>query len=227
MRTFLCTLLLSFSLLSSAMAAPNIIVILTDDQEDTGSTAYLPNVQALAAQGVTFKNSFVNFSLCSPSRSSFFTGQAAHNDGIKSNKPNKGGGWDTFKQKDANDLPVWLKSAGYTTALIGEYENGYGAGKPPRLARAGSGSAPPTNNIGCRRAGIFGTPSPRSATTTTRSTRASFSTSATSPPTTRPRGRSLRARQQGQNPGYATDVAMLRNLHDKLKSCVGEGCWVL
>src|SRR6478609_5159282 len=78
MRTLLCTLFVFFSLLSSAMAAPNIIVILTDDEEDTGSTSYLPNVQALAAQGVTFKNSFVNFSLCSPSRSSFFTGQASH-----------------------------------------------------------------------------------------------------------------------------------------------------
>ena len=136
MRTLLGTVLLSLCLATGAMAAPNIVVILTDDQEDTGSMAYLPNVQALAAQGVTFKNSFVNFSLCSPSRSSFFTGEAAHNDGIKSNKPNKGGGWETFKQEEANDLPVWLKTAGYRTALIGKYENGYGAGKPPRLASA-------------------------------------------------------------------------------------------
>ena len=84
MRTLLGTVLLSLCLATGAMAAPNIVVILTDDQEDTGSMAYLPNLQALAAQGVTFKNSFVNFSLCSPSRSSFFTGEAAHNDGIKS-----------------------------------------------------------------------------------------------------------------------------------------------
>jgi arylsulfatase A-like enzyme len=77
MRTLLGTVLFSLCLANSAMAAPNIIVILTDDQEDTGSTAYMPNVQALAAQGMTFKNSFVNFSLCSPSRSSFFTGQAS------------------------------------------------------------------------------------------------------------------------------------------------------
>ncbi|MGH6826925.1 sulfatase-like hydrolase/transferase, partial [Methyloceanibacter sp.] len=136
MRTLLGTFFLLLSLLTGAAAAPNIIVILTDDQEDTGSMAYLPNVQALAAQGVTFKNSFVNFSLCSPSRSSFFTGEAAHNDGVRSNKPNKGGGWETFKQEEANDLPVWLKAAGYTTALIGKYENGYGAGKLPRLASA-------------------------------------------------------------------------------------------
>jgi len=136
MRKPICTFFLFISLATSAAAAPNIVVILTDDQEDTGSMAYMQRVQALAQQGVTFKNSFVNFSLCAPSRSSFFTGQAAHNDGIESNKSSKGGGWDTFKQEEANDLPVWLKSAGYTTALIGKYENGYGAGKPPRLASA-------------------------------------------------------------------------------------------
>ena len=47
---------------TGAMAAPNIVVILTDDQEDTSSMTYLPKLQALAAQGVTFKDSFVNFS---------------------------------------------------------------------------------------------------------------------------------------------------------------------
>jgi arylsulfatase A-like enzyme len=115
------------------MAAPNIVVILTDDQEDTGSMAYMPKVQALAEQGVTFKSSFVNFSLCAPSRASFLTGETAHNDGIESNKPRKGGGWETFRQEEANALPVWLKVAGYRTALIGKYENGYGKGRPPRL----------------------------------------------------------------------------------------------
>jgi hypothetical protein len=29
-----------------------------------------------------------------------------------------------------------------------------------------------------------------------------------------------------KHPRYAPDVAMLRDLHDRLKSCVGEGCWV-
>jgi N-acetylglucosamine-6-sulfatase len=133
MRTLLTTSFLLLSFLTSATAAPNIIVILTDDQEDTGSMAYLPKIQALARQGVTFKNSFVEFSLCAPSRSSLLTGEASHNDGITSNKPTKGGGWDTFKRDEANDLAVWLKAAGYKTALIGKYQNGYGAGKLPRL----------------------------------------------------------------------------------------------
>ena len=110
-------------------------------------------------------------------------------------KPNKGGGWETFKQEEANDLPVWLKTAGYRTALIGKYENGYGAGKPPRLASAAYWANALNGWFG------IGTPDKQhwvpqgwdvwyaftTATTTTRSTTmASFSTSVTPPPTIRP-----------------------------------------
>jgi hypothetical protein len=47
-----------FLLLASANAAstkPNIVVILTDDQEDTGSMAYMPKLHSLLAEhGLTF-----------------------------------------------------------------------------------------------------------------------------------------------------------------------------
>jgi arylsulfatase A-like enzyme len=57
-------LLLLFSA-ATAMAAPNIVVILTDDQDNTGSMAHMPKVLSLiAVHGITFDNSFVNFSLC-------------------------------------------------------------------------------------------------------------------------------------------------------------------
>jgi arylsulfatase A-like enzyme len=126
MRLFLAVLLVL--LVSSQVAArPNIVVIMTDDQEDTGSMDYMPRLHALIAErGITFKNSFVNLPLCAPSRASFFTGQAAHNHGIKANHPLDGGGWQTFKSKEGNALPVWLKAAGYKTALIGKYLNRYG-----------------------------------------------------------------------------------------------------
>ena len=66
----------------AASAKPNIVVILTDDQEDMGSMAYMPRVHSvLAEHGLTFTNSFVNLSWCAPSRASFLTGQAAHNHG--------------------------------------------------------------------------------------------------------------------------------------------------
>lgn len=122
-------LLLSFA--TPAGSKPNFVVIMTDDQEDTGSMAYMPKVHALLAErGITFTNSFVSLSLCCPSRVSFLTGQAAHNHGIKSNSFAKGGGWQSFRDKEENTLPVWLKSAGYNTALIGKYLNGYGKNKP-------------------------------------------------------------------------------------------------
>ena len=62
---------------------PNIVVIMTDDQE-TSSLLHMPKLHRLIAEeGITF-NSFVNLPLCAPSRASFLTGQAAHNHGIKS-----------------------------------------------------------------------------------------------------------------------------------------------
>jgi arylsulfatase A-like enzyme len=114
-------------LISASLAAPNIVVIMTDDQDDTGSMAYMPKTLSLIAEhGITFKNSFVNLPLCGPSRASFLTGQAAHNHGIRANSPLDAGGWEAFKRKEANSLPVWLQAAGYKTALVGKYLNRYG-----------------------------------------------------------------------------------------------------
>jgi len=126
MRVLFAIVLLLVSSTAS-LAAPNIVVIMTDDQDDTSSMAYMPKTLSLIAEhGVTFKNSFVNLPLCGPSRASFLTGQAAHNHGIRANSPLDAGGWEAFKSKEANALPVWLQAAGYKTALIGKYLNRYG-----------------------------------------------------------------------------------------------------
>ena len=49
---------------------PNIVMILTDDQDLLlGSMDYMPQVDALLAkQGTTFSNFFVNLPLCCPAR---------------------------------------------------------------------------------------------------------------------------------------------------------------
>ena len=100
---------------------------MTDDQEDTGSMAYMPKTLSLIAEhGVTFKNSFVNLPLCGPSRASFLTGQAAHNHGIRANSPLDRRRLGGLQEQGRNALPVWLQAAGYKTALIGKYLNRYG-----------------------------------------------------------------------------------------------------
>jgi N-acetylglucosamine-6-sulfatase len=110
---------------SASQTRPNVVVIETDDQTQE-SMRVLPIVERrIADKGVTFRNSFVNFSLCCPSRATFLTGQYAHNHHVLGNAP-PAGGYLTFEQLHANNnLAVWLQDAGYRTALIGKYLNGY------------------------------------------------------------------------------------------------------
>src|SRR5438046_10346988 len=86
----------------------------------------MQNVNSLiGAQGATFKNSFVNYSLCCPSRSTFLTGQYAHNHGVWGNQLPTGG-FDRFESLHGdNNLAVWLQNAGYYTGLIRKYLNLY------------------------------------------------------------------------------------------------------
>ncbi len=110
----------------AAQAQPNVLVIESDDQTVESMKA-MQNVNSLiGAQGATFNNSFVNYSLCCPSRSTFLTGQYEHNHGVLGNSPPNGG----FQRFEAlhgdNNLAVWLQDAGYYTGLIGKYLNGYG-----------------------------------------------------------------------------------------------------
>jgi N-acetylglucosamine-6-sulfatase len=101
---------------------PNVIVIETDDQNQS-DMQYLPTTQAvLGAHGTTFQNSYVEYPLCCPSRATFLTGQYAHNHGVvTTDLPNGYNGLD-----HSNTLAVWLKRAKYRTAMVGKYLNGYG-----------------------------------------------------------------------------------------------------
>ena len=71
---------------AAAQSRPNVVVIESDDQT-LESLRVMHNVNSLiGAKGATFKNSFVNYSLCCPSRSTFLTGQYEHNHGVLSNR---------------------------------------------------------------------------------------------------------------------------------------------
>jgi arylsulfatase A-like enzyme len=112
-----------------AQPKPNILVLMTDDQT-VESLRVMSNVNSLLArQGVTFTNSFASFPLCCPSRTTYITGQYAHNHTIMGNAP-PAGGYDKLAPTHANSLPAWLQRAGYTTVHLGKYLNGYGAARP-------------------------------------------------------------------------------------------------
>jgi N-acetylglucosamine-6-sulfatase len=106
---------------------PNVVVIMTDDQR-VDDLAAMPAVRRLIVrQGTSFANSFASFPLCCPSRATFLTGQYAHNHGVEDNRPPLGG---YYALDGEETLPVWLQRAGYETAHIGKYLNGYGSRDP-------------------------------------------------------------------------------------------------
>jgi arylsulfatase A-like enzyme len=117
---FVLTLLLVSNL--SAAAKPSFVIILTDDQ-DLGSLQSMPKtLELLGAQGMTFRNHFIPLSLCCPSRATILTGLHGHNHKVYTNFP-PDGGFERFD--DRTTLATALQDAGYRTALIGKYLNGY------------------------------------------------------------------------------------------------------
>lgn len=107
-------------------ARPNIVLILSDD-EDVALHEFMPKTRALLhEQGITFDNAFVSYSFCGPSRASILRGQYAHNTQIMGNEP-PWGGYEKFRALglEASTLGTWLQDAGYRTALIGKYVNRY------------------------------------------------------------------------------------------------------
>jgi N-acetylglucosamine-6-sulfatase len=126
--TALALLVLALALPAGPAAAqsgerPNVLVLMTDDQTSE-SVSVMPNVQQLLmAQGTTFDQSFVNFSLCCPSRATYLTGQYTHNHGVRGLAPPIGG---YTRLDSSNYLPLWMRESGYRVGHLGKYLNGYG-----------------------------------------------------------------------------------------------------
>lgn len=109
-----------------ASVKPNIIFILTDDQ-DLRSMSFMPRTQELLAHaGATFSAAYVSSPLCAPSRASILTGRFPHNTGVFSNEE-PAGGFGVFYRSGAEQQTVAtrLQAQGYRTALIGKYMNDY------------------------------------------------------------------------------------------------------
>ncbi|HZA66873.1 MAG TPA: sulfatase, partial [Geminicoccaceae bacterium] len=105
---------------------PNIVVIMTDD-EDLAIHDFMPKTKALLEdRGTTFDNFFVSYPFCCPSRASILRGQYAHNTHIVGNEQ-PWGGFEKLRQLGLEESTVatWLQAAGYHTTMIGKYINRY------------------------------------------------------------------------------------------------------
>jgi N-acetylglucosamine-6-sulfatase len=99
---------------------PNFLVITTDDQTLEQMRALPKTERFIGRKGTEFRQALVTTPHCCPSRATHLTGQYAHNHGILSNKH----GYPSFVEP-GNVLPVWLQRAGYKTAHLGKFLNGY------------------------------------------------------------------------------------------------------
>lgn len=112
-------------------ARPNIVFVLTDDMS-ASDLAAMPHVrQLIGAQGVTLSQFLVSNTLCCPSRATILTGRYSHDNGVEANGGSNGGFETAYRNRiDRSTVATWLHDAGYRTALIGKYLNGYPNGAP-------------------------------------------------------------------------------------------------
>ncbi len=120
-----------------ASAPPNVVIIMTDDQRwDTMTKRFMPQLADIASQNpsIAYTNAFVPNALCCPSRSSTLTGDYSHTTGVYGNVGEWGGfgsftpppdGHSTSSINDTTTMAVDMQAAGYRTALVGKYLNGY------------------------------------------------------------------------------------------------------
>ncbi|KAI0426278.1 arylsulfatase-like protein [Xylaria sp. FL1042] len=115
-------------LIGLGRSRPNIVFILTDDQDlHMQSLDYMPFVKKhLVDRGTSFRKHFCTTALCCPSRVSLWTGKAAHNTNVTDVLPPHGG-YPKFINQGLNDkyLPVWLQDAGYNTYYTGKLFNAH------------------------------------------------------------------------------------------------------
>jgi arylsulfatase A-like enzyme len=111
---------------ADAVEKPNIVFVMTDDMPERLWSTMPALRERVGARGARFRNAYVTQSLCCPSRATVLTGQYPHNHGITGNgSPNGGEGEFRTTGQDRDTIATRVRAAGYRTALVGKYMNGY------------------------------------------------------------------------------------------------------
>ncbi|MCY7402496.1 MAG: sulfatase [Nocardioides sp.] len=102
---------------------PNLVFVLTDDMRDDDLDHMPITRRRLAEEGVEFTDAISPHPLCCPARAQLATGQYAQNNGVQHNRGVHGG----FQALDpTREASSWFRDAGYRTAFVGKFLNGYG-----------------------------------------------------------------------------------------------------
>lgn len=128
MRAPIVCLLVTIAVASvaSAAEAPNVIFILADDlgYGDLGcygqKKILTPNLDRMAADGMRFTQFYAGSTVCAPSRSVLMTGQHLGHTTVRGNAGKNNLEAQTLRDEDVTVAEI-LKSAGYSTGLIGKW----------------------------------------------------------------------------------------------------------
>ena len=124
--------ILTFSVCFGTIHAktPNLIVILTDDQgyRDVGFNGCedipTPNIDTLANNGVIFREGYVSFPVCGPSRAGLLTGRYQDRFGYTTNPTIDPKNEIAGLPKEEENMAEVLTKVGYKSAIIGKWHMG-------------------------------------------------------------------------------------------------------
>ncbi|MDR8392410.1 sulfatase [Aliifodinibius sp. S!AR15-10] len=115
-------LLMLFSSAGIAQEQPNIVFYITDDQSQRDAGIYgaevveTPNMDRLAARGMTFNRAFIASPACAPSRAALLTGLMPARNGAEANH--------TYPDPDIPLLTEKLQENGYEVIAFGKVAHG-------------------------------------------------------------------------------------------------------
>ena len=102
----------------STAESPNVLIIMADDCTHNdlplygGQNAKTPNIDALAASGLTFNKAYLSSAMCQPCRAELFTGQYPMTNGCAWNH--------SASRPNMTSLPQHLQPLGYRVGIAGK-----------------------------------------------------------------------------------------------------------